>query len=72
MKKEIIKHNSKLYIFEQDVYEPDNLFYERIWFVINGISESTTKKEFDILVKKSRIMNNIKYLEASYTFISQN
>ncbi|ATZ80498.1 hypothetical protein BMW23_0446 [Bodo saltans virus] len=62
--KQIIKIQNKFYIFEKDLFEPNELFYKRIWFILNNLNND----DFDTLIKKSRINNNIEYLECTYDF----
>lgn len=56
----VTQYGLDFYKSKQDIFEPDELFYTRIWFIFkNGIPN-------DILEKKSRIMINQKYLSCNY------
>jgi hypothetical protein len=65
--KQIIKLENKFYIFEKDLFEPNELFYRRIWFVILNLNNGD---DFNTLIKKSRIRNNIDYLKCSYDVLT--
>ena len=67
--KKIIEYNLDFYTFEQDLFEPDELFYTRIWYVLSNLKLPDNKLDFETLIKKSRIKNNEQYYECEYTQI---
>lgn len=60
--KKIIEFGLDFYELEQDIFEPDELFYFRAWYILSNIKNES----FEILVKKSRIIVNEKYYECIY------
>lgn len=67
--KKIIEHNLDFYLLEQDSFEPDEIFYSRVWYILSQLHSSGNKDNFDILIKKSRILANEKYHECKYETI---
>ena len=62
--KKIIEYGLDYYTFEQDLFEPNELFYTRVWFILNNLHTDS----FDTLIKKSRLMINEQYYECEYGF----
>ena len=67
----IIEYNLDFYIINQDLYEPDQLFYERVWLILSNY-KSKNPADFDKLVKNSIIKNNQIYFECEYIFSGRN
>lgn len=59
-----IEYNGISYSFKNITQESDEIFYNRIWFIIKN--EPKNIKELDILEKYSKIWINIKYLKCKY------
>ena len=66
--KKVIEYNLDFYIVERDLYEPDCVFYTRVWYILSNLNATS---DFDILVKKSRIMVNQQFYECEYAFSDQ-
>jgi hypothetical protein len=62
MEKRIVEHNLNFYIIEQDLYEPDEIFQERANYITSNLWTDT----FNNLVKKSRLLANIKNFGCEY------
>lgn len=62
MEKRLVEHNLNFYIIEQDIYEPDEIFQERVNYVTSNLESDT----FDNLIKKSRLLANIKNFGCTY------
>jgi hypothetical protein len=62
MEKRIFEHNLNFYVIEQDIYEPDEIFQERVNYVMSNLKSDT----YDNLIKKSRLLANIKNFSCSY------
>jgi hypothetical protein len=63
MEKRIVEHNLNFYIIEQDLYEPNEIFHERTKYILNNINKDT----YDNLIKKSRLLSNIKIFGCEYS-----
>lgn len=61
-KTKIIEHNLDFYRIEQDLFEPDELFYERA----NYITKNLDNDKLDNLIKLSRIISNTKNFNCEY------
>lgn len=61
--KKIIEYNLDFYIIEQNLFEPDEIFYERSWYILLNLNNIL---DYETLNKKSRIITNMKYLECCY------
>lgn len=66
--KKVIEYNLDFYIVDQDLYEPDEVFYTRVWYILSNLNSTS---DFDILVKKSRITVNKQFYECEYSFSDQ-
>ncbi len=62
MKKRIIEHNLNFFTMDQDLFEPDEIFADRINYVIKNLGADN----FDNLVKKSRLLVNIEIYGCEY------
>ena len=58
----IIEHKLNYYIIEQDLFEPDELFYERVNYILKNIDDN----DINILIKKSRIISNMQHYDCEY------
>jgi hypothetical protein len=65
MEQKIINYQNKLYIFTRDIFEPEELFHKRIWYVIKNLQYG---ENFNTLIKKSRIINNKEFYECKYDY----
>ena len=61
--KKIIEFGLDFYELEQDIFEPDELFYFRAWYILSNLKNG----DFETLVKKSRMIVNEKYYECTYS-----
>ena len=68
LRKQTIEHNLNFYVVEQDLYEPEEIFYERMKYITSNLE----KDELDILVKKSKIISNKKIYNFSYNSTVEN
>ena len=59
----IIEYNLDFYIIDKDVYEPDEIFYERKNYILNNLKKDT----FNNLVKNSRLLSNKKNYNCQYS-----
>ena len=67
MKFEVFEMNGIFYKFQQDKYEPREIYIDRIWFILNEIKNNKSKyKNFNELLTKSRIESNKKNLKCNY------
>jgi hypothetical protein len=66
MEKRIVEHNLNFYIIYQDMYEPDEIFHERTNYITSNLDSDTDTYTFDNLVKKSRLLANIKNFGCTY------
>ena len=64
--KRIIEYGLDYYELDQDIFEPDELFYSRVWYILNNLD----KNDFETLVKKSRMEINKQYYECEYAKLS--
>ena len=46
--KKVIEFGLDFYELEQDIFEPDELFYFRAWYILSNLKN----EDFEILVKK--------------------
>jgi len=53
------------YKVTQDIFEPDDVFYDRVWYICNGMA-TDTDANFETLVKKSRMRAAIKQYGCEY------
>jgi len=67
-KNRIIEHNLNFYVIEQDIFEPDEIFYERMKYIISNLD----KDKFDVLIKKSKIISNMKVYNCGYSSVVEN
>ena len=44
MNNKIIEYNLDFYIIDQDLYEPDQLFYERVWYILSNYNKPNNQK----------------------------
>jgi hypothetical protein len=51
-------------IINKDRNEPDNIFYDRFWYIIS--QNVCDYKDLDELIKLSKIWTNIKYYKCRY------
>lgn len=58
----IFEHNQKFYILCQDIFEPDELFINRVKYITKNLHLDN----FTNLITKSRLMSNILNLKCSY------
>lgn len=65
-KEKIFQHNFKLYVLKQMLYEPDELFFERINYIIKNLEKDT----FEKLEKKSLLISNSKNYGCEYNSLS--
>jgi hypothetical protein len=65
MSKRIIEHNLDFYILDQDQFEPNEIFQQRINFILQNLESDTYKN----LVKKSRLWACKKYFNCEYDHI---
>jgi hypothetical protein len=63
--KKIIEYNLDFYELEQDIFEPDELFYFRAWYIMSNLKNEDFET-FETLIKKSRIIVNEQYYECTY------
>jgi hypothetical protein len=63
--KKIIEYNLDFYLFDQDPFEPDEIFHSRVWYILGNLDTKDTVNE---LIKKSRILSNIEQHECEYNF----
>jgi hypothetical protein len=61
---EIFEFNGSFYKITQDLYEPRELYLERVWYILNKIENS--KFNMNELNQMSRIWSNIKNLKCEY------
>jgi hypothetical protein len=66
--KKIIEYGLDFFTFDQDLFEPNELFYTRVWFILNNLHSDDNTDDFETLVKKSRLMINERYYECEYGF----
>lgn len=62
---EVFEANGVFYKIDQDKYEPREIYLERVWFIINEIKNGS-KLTLNLLINKSRIELNKKYLKCKY------
>jgi hypothetical protein len=60
--KKIVEYKLKFYEFDRDLFEPEEIFYERVWFIFKRLETDSIEN----LIKKSRIYINMKYHECTY------
>ena len=60
----IIKIQNKIYTFEKNKYESDDIFYNRIWFIAS--QEPSSKVELKKYIDYSHIWVNITYNHLYY------
>ena len=60
----IFKHNGYFYDIYKELYEPDELFYKRIWFIVK--LNPKTSKEFKEYMHYSILWKNIHFLNCIY------
>lgn len=59
----IFDKNGSSYKIYRDPHEPDNLFFERGWYIVNKIKNNDN---FDEVVNLSRLWINVKYRNCVY------
>ena len=64
--KKIIEHNFIFYVIDQDPFEPEELFQERSQYILSNLD----KDKFENLIKKSRMMSNVKNYNCNYNCFS--
>lgn len=62
MEKRIIEHNLNFYVIYQEMFEPDEIFFERINYITSNLKNDT----LDNLIKKSKLLANIKNFGCTY------
>ncbi len=60
--KKIINHKTKFYIVEQQIFEPNEIFFERINFIFKNLEFDN----FENLKKKSLLSANLKNYGCEY------
>ena len=68
--KKIIEYNQDFYLLDQDVYEPDEVFYSRAWYILNKLHSKDNKDDFNTLVKMSRILANIQNYKCEFSCLA--
>ena len=63
LRKRTIEHNLNFYVVEQDLFEPNEIFNDRMKYILSNLE----KDKFDILIKKSKIISNKKLYNCSYS-----
>lgn len=61
---EVIHINNKIICIKQDNYETREMFYDRVWIIINNINKYDNN--IDKLICLSKMWKNIKYLNCKY------
>ena len=59
-----IEYNGISYFIQQDLYECNDLFYKRIWFISKN--QPKNKQELNELINYSLFWKNIKYYGCIY------
>ena len=57
-----VEFELNFYNIDQDIFESDYIFYERVWFILSNIGSSNLEN----LEQQSKIMINKKYLNCTY------
>jgi len=60
----ILEKNGISYNIKKIKFESDDIFYERMWFIVN--LEPTNKIELDEAIHNSILWSNIKFLKCDY------
>jgi hypothetical protein len=63
MDNKLIEHNLNFYIVQQDLFEPDDVFQERVQYILLNLDNDN----YDNLIKKSKIISNIKNYNCEYS-----
>lgn len=61
----IFEHNGFLYNISKDIYEPDDLYYKRVWFIVK--LNPKTIDELNNYIHYSFLWKNIRFLECIYS-----
>ena len=56
--------NAVSYIIKQELYEPDDVFHKRSWFIVN--LNPKTPDEFEEYTKYSKLWVNVHYNNCKY------
>ena len=59
-----LEYNGISYLIQQDLYECNDLFYKRIWFISKN--QPKNKQELNELINYSLFWKNIKYYGCIY------
>jgi len=62
MEKRIFHHNKNIYIIEKNIFEPEEIFFERINYIRNNIE----KDSYENLIKESNLIINKKNYGCEY------
>jgi hypothetical protein len=63
MNTELFEYNGSFYTIEKDMYEPREIYMQRVWFILNKINDKIPLNELE---KMSRIYVNKKILNCEY------
>ena len=61
----LVDYNGISYTIPRDIYESDNIYFQRIWFVAK--QEPRTKKQLDECIYNSILWKNIKFMHCKYS-----
>jgi hypothetical protein len=64
----IFQYKFKFYVLKQTLYEPDEIFFERINYMINNINLKNIT--FEQLERKSLLISNLKNYGCEYDLLS--
>ena len=59
-----VEKDGIVYCIEQHEFEPNDVFFERMWFVVN--QKPKNEEEYKIAVMNSNIWSNIHFLNCEY------
>ena len=62
----IIQCGLDFYFLTQDLFEPNEMFFARVWYILKNLNSKDNKDNFETLVKKSRIIVNKERFECDY------
>lgn len=60
----IIQYKGKTYTIPKELYEPDNIYLKRLWFVAK--QEPDNKEKYEEAIHYSILWKNIKILNCKY------
>lgn len=68
----IINHKKNLYVIKQQIFEPNELFFERVNFILKNIDnidniDNINNDLFENLIKKSLLVTNNKNYGCEYS-----